>query len=889
MKRWRGLVEPVVTLLVCALALWLLHRQLAKVYWQEVVDNFALIPGWRVTAASVLTAFNYLILIGYDWLALAAIHRRLSWAKVSLASYTGFVCSYNFGSLLGGVSVRYRVYSGWGLSAMEVARMAVSLAVTFWIGLAALIGVVFVVWPLPLPTELHLPIDTTRPIGLGGLVVALAYLGPSVWNSLRRRTGEGAAAPAPATPSGRRRPWLAALWAPLRIWWREIAAPDYRIVLGQLLVAALDFVLAAGVLWVLMADDVTLSFPQFLSVYLLANVASVLMHVPGGLGVVETFVMDLASPASVPRGIAALFMFRVIYYLAPLLLAAVLLAANELALRRATVGGLWREAGRWWGRLAPRIISWGILAAGVVLLISAARPLDGARVSALADWLPLPVLEVAHFLAGLTGTGLLLLASGLHRRLASAFWLAVWLLAAGIGLSLANGLRYEEALLLGVLLVVLLTCRQRFFRPGSLLHEPWRPGWIAAVLLAVVCTGWLGVFLHRHVEYRSALWWTFALSGDAPRFLRAGMGVVAVLVLFAVRRLIEPHRPKPHPAEAAELEQAAAAIAQSPSTAANLALLGDKSFLFNSTRTAFVMYAVQGRSWVTMGDPVGPVAERAELVWDFREVCDEYDAWPVFYQVDSENRPIYRDQGLTLLQLGEEARVRLDRFDLEGADREALRHACQRLVPERCEFVLLPPEEVPGLLPELRRVSDAWLAEKRVSEKGFSLGSFREEYLRRFPCALVRRAGDILGFANLWCGAGRAELSVDLVRYRPDAPDGLMDFLLVELMRWGQARGYGWFNLGMAPLAGLEDDTLAPLGNHAAGLVFRHGDHFHSLQGLREYKDKFLPEWTPKYLAFPGRLSLPHILTDLALLIRQTGGAGGGETLPDTAAGGPAK
>ena len=106
---------------------------------------------------------------------------------MALASYTGFVCSYNFGSLLGGMTVRYRLYTAWGLSALEVARLAVSLAVTFWIGLAALVGVVFVVAPLPIPPDLHLPLETTRPIGLGGLVVALAYLGPSVWNSLRRR------------------------------------------------------------------------------------------------------------------------------------------------------------------------------------------------------------------------------------------------------------------------------------------------------------------------------------------------------------------------------------------------------------------------------------------------------------------------------------------------------------------------------------------------------------------------------------------------------------------------------------------------------------------------------------------------------------------------------
>jgi len=412
--------------------------------------------------------------------------------------------------------------------------------------------------------------------------------------------------------------------------------------------------------------------------------------------------------------------------------------------------------------------------------------------------------------------------------------MAVWLLVSGSILSLLKGVHYEGAALLGGLLAALLACRRRFDRQGSLLHEPWRPAWIAGVVLAVAGAGWFGVFLHRHVEYRAELWWTFHPDGDVPRVLRAGAGVVAALLLFAIRRLLEPHRPEPHPAQVDELERAAGIIARSPRTTANLALLGDKSFLFNGSGTAFVMYAVQGRSWIALGAPVGPVEERAELVWDFREECDEYDGWPVTYQLGPEDLPLYADQGLTVLKLGEEARVRLTDFTLEGGNFESFRSTCQRMEREGCEFSVVPREAVAPLLPELRGISDRWLAEKPAGEKGFAVGFFSADYLRRFPCAVVRREGEIQGFANLWQGAERAELSVDLMRYRPDAPDGLRDFLLVELMRWGRQEGYGWFNLGLTPLAGAEDRALEPLWSRAAGVVFRHIHHYPSPQGLRE-------------------------------------------------------
>jgi phosphatidylglycerol lysyltransferase len=86
-------------------------------------------------------------------------------------------------------------------------------------------------------------------------------------------------------------------------------------------------------------------------------------------------------------------------------------------------------------------------------------------------------------------------------------------------------------------------------------------------------------------------------------------------------------------------------------------------------------------------------------------------------------------------------------------------------------------------------------------------------------------------------------------------------------MRWGRHEGYQWFNLGMAPLSGLEGRALAPLWNRLGSWVFQHGEHFANLEELRQYKEQFDPQWEPRYLASPGGLALPRILTNIAALI----------------------
>jgi phosphatidylglycerol lysyltransferase len=296
-------------------------------------------------------------------------------------------------------------------------------------------------------------------------------------------------------------------------------------------------------------------------------------------------------------------------------------------------------------------------------------------------------------------------------------------------------------------------------------------------------------------------------------------------------------------------------------------LLGDKYFLFGESGDSFIMYGIRGRTWISLGDPIGPPASRRELVWAFRELSDVYDGHTVFYEVGAEGLPNYLDLGLSLLKLGEEAWVSLPDFSLSGRDKQPLRHGHGRAKREGAVLSMHSPGDVPGLLPEMEQVSDAWLILKRTREKGFSLGRFDAAYLAHFPVAIVRQNGRMVAFATLFPAADRNEISVDLMRFVPDGPYGIMDYLFVELMLWAKVEKYRWFNLGMAPLSGLEGRRLGPLWSRAGAFIFRHGEQFYNFRGLRHYKAKFGPEWRPKYLAAPGGLALPRVLTDVAALI----------------------
>ena len=349
--------------------------------------------------------------------------------------------------------------------------------------------------------------------------------------------------------------------------------------------------------------------------------------------------------------------------------------------------------------------------------------------------------------------------------------------------------------------------------------------------------------------------------------MRASVGALAVICFFAFARLFRVYQQPPPAPTREDIDQAALVAAKAPDTNAYLSLLGDKTLLFSPSRKTFIMYGIKGRSWIAMGDPVGDDEEKIELIWEFKNLAEHYNGWPVFYEVGHQDLYRYIDMGMTALKIGEAGRVDLGEFSLTGSKYKGLRYIHNHLSKEGYQFEVIRPEKVRPILSELRDVSDEWLSDKKAGEKGFSLGFFDDRYLAYFPLAVVRLQDKILAFTNLWLGGGQEELSIDLMRYSDDAPRGIMDFIFCEIMYWAQRHGYKWFNLGMVPLAGLEQEKAALLWSNIGTFVYRHGEHFYNFKGLRSYKDKFNPVWQPKYLVTPGGLQLPVIFANLTALI----------------------
>lgn len=838
-------VSSLLGLLFFVAALFALHYTLGEFHYAEVLRHLQSISFRHILFALVLTAFSYLVLSAYDHLAIAYVRHPLSPGRVTLASFISYAFSNTLGiSLLTGGSLRYRFYSAWGLSAEEVARVIAFTTGTFWLGILTLGGLLLLATPPDLTSLGFLSPPWLR--GGGGILLGVVVF--YLFAAFRYRR-------------------------PLRIRSWTFALPSVQLAALQPLAGALDWALAGSILYVLLPAADGLSLGKFLGLYLLAQTLALISHVPGGLGVFEALIVLFLPEIPAPQLLGTLLIFRGIYYLLPLGVATVLLGGIEAMARRAVFRRVGTLAGRWVPLLAPPVMAAASLVAGAILLFSGAIPTPSERLIWLREIVPLPLLEASHFLGSLTGAALLLLARGLQRRLDGAFYLTVGLLLAGIFFSLLKGVDYETAAVLTLVLLALLPSRPQFYRSASFWEERFSMGWAGAIAIILVSSVWLGIFSYKHVEYSRELWWTFTLHGNAPRFLRAEVGAATLLLLFGVARLLRPSRSEPVPPDPEALERANRIVQASPRTEAHLALLGDKSLLFSDGGEAFIMYGVEGRSWVAMGDPVGAPAEGRELAWRFHELSERCAGWTVFYEVGPENLPLYLDLGLTLLKIGETASIPLEGFALEGGEHRSLRQGFHRLEREGFQFEIVEAGDVPALLAELKEISDAWLRQKNSREKGFSLGFFQPDYLLRLSVACVRQEGRIVAFANLWRGAGREELSIDLMRFRPETFRGVMDFLLVNLVLWGKGQGYRRFNLGMAPLAGLEDRPHAPLWNRLGALIYRHGEHFYNFQGLREYKEKFHPVWEPRYLALPGGIALPRVLANIATLV--SGGARG--------------
>ncbi len=840
-RRMRNFLMAGVGLLIFALALTFVWNVLHEYSFRQIINSILSIPASAVALAILATIISYASISVYDYMALPYTEKRMPLTKTVFTSFCAYAISNSLGmTAVTSNAIRYRLYSSWGLGAAEVAVVAFITTLFLVLSALTLVSAGLLIDSEIFKTVFHLP----KPLGAALGTVCAVVAGGGLVFFLR----------GPGTASFRK---------------ISINLPSKRHVTSQWIIGMIDWITMAATLYVLLPNSPEFTFLAFVPIFVAAHYAGAISGLPGGIGVFEAIVLLLVPTGDELAIAAALITFRSVYYFLPLVISVVMLTVHQGLHAKDRLSSGKTVATDFMESIAPVLFGLMTFLTGAVMLISSATPKFLPNVEFIVRFMPHAVIEISHLAASAIGTLLLLVSIGLQKRLYEAWRLAIILFAAGAALTLFKGSSAVQALFIAALGLSLFTAKHAFYRKGHVSDMRLTFSRLAAIFGSVGLALWSGFYAYRHKEYTNDLWWEFTLQDDASKFLRAAVIAAAILLIFFVWRALHPPAAIDTPETSDDtLDKVRGIItrAENATAEASLALIGDKKFLFSDSGNSFIMYGVKGQNWLTMGEPVGLMSERKELIRKFHRLADQSGAWPSFYAVRSDYLADFIDLGLAVQKIGETALVPLTNFSMEGSAKSKFRQSRNRAIKRGCSFEVIYPAADSPEMDTLEAVSDAWLKEHQGREKGFSLGRFDRALLAGAPIAVVRCDGQITAFANLWMTHDKRELSLDLMRHVEIGLNGMMDYLFAEIILWGSSEGYAYFCLGMAPLAGLDSHKLAPLMSKVGAFVYKHGGKIYGFEGLRAFKSKFDPQWEPVYLAAPSQFVMPIALGNLALL-----------------------
>lgn len=294
-------------------------------------------------------------------------------------------------------------------------------------------------------------------------------------------------------------------------------------------------------------------------------------------------------------------------------------------------------------------------------------------------------------------------------------------------------------------------------------------------------------------------------------------------------------------------------------------LFPDKYFYFSSAPEGFIAYRVANGVAVALADPVGAPESIRQIITAFKNYCND-SGWSVcFLQAEPECKDIYKDLGLKIVKIGEEARINLEKFCTATIKKKDFKGKTNKFKDFTFKHHDLPHS--PELLDKVQAVSDEWLSLPGRGEHGFTLGKFERNYIATTPLfTLEDKDGNIIAFVNEAKSYFPGEISIDLMRHKTEVPSGTMDFLFVKLLTYYQEKGYKYFNLGLAALAGVGESPDASLQERALHQLYEHLNKYFSYKGLRNYKQKFDPEWESRYFIYEAD---PRALVKSVLAFRK--------------------
>lgn len=282
----------------------------------------------------------------------------------------------------------------------------------------------------------------------------------------------------------------------------------------------------------------------------------------------------------------------------------------------------------------------------------------------------------------------------------------------------------------------------------------------------------------------------------------------------------------------------------------------DKQYFFDETGQSGLAFHVYRGVALCIGDPIGDKSRYSSLLSDFNNLCFHNDWVPSMIHVSENHLGLYEKHGFAMQKLGQEAVVDIEHFENELKTSKYFRQILNRFNKHGYTYELLSPPHHDAVIDRLKSVSDEWLGKGGRSERGLAMGYFTNEYLQMCKIAVARDAANtIQAFANIVpAHFNQTDATYDMLRQGNKALSNINDFLLMNLIEELHKDGYKTLNMGLSPLAGLNDDESKTILDNVLKFAYNNGDMFYSFSGLHRFKSKYEPKWQDKYVGYKGGL-----------------------------------
>lgn len=527
-----------------------------------------------------------------------------------------------------------------------------------------------------------------------------------------------------------------------------------------------------------------------------------------------------------------------------------------------------------------------MLVLGIINMISVLTPAISERVVILKDFLPAEAIHVSNYLVLTAGFLLLVTAAFLLKGLKTAWWIAIGLSTVSLVGHITKAIDFEEASIALLAIVILIGTRKEYYIKTN---PKTRNVGLQTSLLTAIATliyGIVGFYFldkkHFNIDFsllqsmRFTLENYFLIGSDelipaskfATKFLLSINISGFVSIAFLIYTFVRSYVPLENVTED-ELTLAKDLLKLHGTSALDyFKTSGDKMIFFTESKRAFISYRISGNFAVALENPVAENQEEMKrCIEEFDLYCYQSGLKSIYYRVPEESLEIYHQLRKKDLFLGQEGVVDLTIFKLEGGARKPMRNAINKVIDRGFKATIHEAPVKDGILQKIKSVSDEWLADMQRSEIIFSQGMFDWDELKQQTIITVENPEEkIIAFLNIIPDFAVGEATYDLIRKTKDAPNGVMDFILVELFKYLKSKEYTHINLGFAPMSGLDDARTFP--EKSMKFAYEKIRSFAHYKGLREYKEKFDPEWHNKYLIYQHDYDLLQIPAVLANVIK---------------------